>query len=142
VRKLAPEYLALLKSKDQALIDMMLDIREYFVKQFPECNELLYHTHALTWVLSPSERLGDAFCHVPIYTAHLNLGFNDGTSLEDPHGLLTGTGKRIRHIDVKKKTDYRNAKVKALMKEAHAYSLSEMKKPPKVTGEVISKIKH
>ncbi|MGH8977572.1 MAG: hypothetical protein ACRDV7_05815 [Acidimicrobiia bacterium] len=28
----------------------------------------------------------------------MNLGFNDGASLEDPRALLQGTGTRIRHV--------------------------------------------
>ena len=28
----------------------------------------------------------------------MNLGFNDGASLDDPHAVLAGTGSRIRHV--------------------------------------------
>jgi hypothetical protein len=78
---------------------------------------------------------------IPIYTNHLNLGFNKGTLLEDPNKLLSGTGNLIRHMDVKKVSDYRNAKVKDLMKESIAFAIEEMDKPTKVMGTTISKIK-
>lgn len=77
----------------------------------------------------------------PIYTNHLNLGFNKGTLLKDPDKLLTGTGNLIRHIDIKKQEDYRNPQVKALIKEAIAFAISDMDKPTKSIGLTISKNK-
>lgn len=78
---------------------------------------------------------------LPIYTNHLNLGFNKGALLKDPHQLLTGTGTLIRHIDVKKSSDYRNAKVKALIQEAIDFAIKDMDKPAKSVGQTILKIK-
>jgi hypothetical protein len=78
---------------------------------------------------------------LPIYTNHLNLGFNKGTLLKDPNKLLTGTGNLIRHVDVKKTSDYRNPKVKALIQEAIEFANKDMDKPTKSIGQTISKIK-
>lgn len=122
-------------------MQLFSDLRAYILELYPDGNELLYHTHALTSVFSISEKLGDAFCMLPIYTNHLNLGFNKGTLLQDPHKLLTGTGKLIRHIDVQKPGDYRNPKVKALIREAIDFAIKDMDKPTKVKGQTISKIK-
>ncbi|MCA6363310.1 MAG: DUF1801 domain-containing protein [Bacteroidetes bacterium] len=140
-REIHPDFQHLLKQKDESLIDLFCDLRQYILELHPESNELLYHTHALTAVFSVSEKLSDAFCMLPIYTNHLNLGFNKGTLLKDPHKLLTGTGNLIRHIDVKKKGDYRNEKVKALIMEAINFSIKDMDKPSKSAGKTISKIK-
>jgi len=54
---------------------------------------------------------------------------------------LTGTGNLIRHIDVKKKSDYRNSKVKALIQEAIDFAINDMDKPTKSNSKPISKIK-
>ena len=113
LRPIHPDFQFLLGFKDRAVIDLFKDLREYIFELYPDCNELLYHTHALTAVFSISDKLADAFCMLPIYTNHLNLGFNKGTLLEDPNKLLTGTGNLIRHINIKKPNDYRNAKVKS-----------------------------
>ena len=78
---------------------------------------------------------------LPIYTSHLNLGFNKGTLLKDPDGLLTGTGNLIRHIAIKDPSDYRNPKVNTLIKEAVDFAIKDMDKPSKSFGKVISKIK-
>ncbi len=140
-RPIHDDFQYYLELKDQELIDLYSDLREYILDLYPESNELLYHTHALTSVYSISEKLSDAFCMIPIYTNHLNLGFNKGTLLKDPDQLLKGTGKLIRHVEVKQKDDYRNPKVTALIQEAIDFAISDMDKPTKATGKTISKIK-
>jgi hypothetical protein len=140
-RPIHPDFQFLLKFKNQEVIDLFCDLRHYILELYPDSNEFLYHTHALTAVFSISDKLSDAFCMLPIYTNHLNLGFNKGTLLKDPHKLLTGTGNLIRHIDVKHPKDYRNPKVKALIKEAIDFAIKDMDKPTKSIGKTISKIK-
>lgn len=39
-----------------------------------------------------------AFAYVAAFTAHVNVGFFHGADLPDPHGLLTGSGQRMRHV--------------------------------------------
>ena len=136
-----PDFLHFLRLKEQSLSDLFCDLREFILELHPDGNELLYHTHALTAVFSISEKLADAYCMIPIYTNHLNLGFNKGTLIKDPYNLLTGTGNLIRHIPVKEPGDYRNDQVKQLIKSAVDFAVNDMDKPTKSTGKVISKIK-
>lgn len=140
-RPIHPDFQFFLNFKDEEVIDLFTDLREYIFELYPDCNELVYHTHALTAVFSISDKPLDAFCMLPIYTNHLNLGFNKGTLLKDLNKLLTGTGNLIRHIDVKMPTDYRNVKVKALIQEAIDFAIKDMNKPTKSIGKTISKIK-
>ena len=140
-RPIHPDFLFHLDFKEKKVIELFNDLREFILEIYPDCNELLYHTHALTSVFSISEKLSDAFCMLPIYTNHLNLGFNKGTLLNDPHKLLTGTGNLIRHIPVDTAKDYRNKKVKDLIKTAVDFAIKDMDKPTKSIGMTISKIK-
>lgn len=140
-RPIHPDFKYLLDFKEQNIIELFNDLREYILQLHPDSNEILYHTHALTAVFSISEKLSDAFCMLSVYSRHMNLGFNKGTLLKDPHKLLTGTGNLIRHIDIVKPQDYRNAKVKALIKEAIHFSITDMDKPTTSTGMTILKIK-
>jgi hypothetical protein len=75
-RPIHPDFLELLQLKEQGLIDLFTGLRSFIIKLYPQCNELLYHTHALTAVFSVSDKLAGAFCMIPVYTSHLNLGFN------------------------------------------------------------------
>lgn len=140
-RPIHPDFRFHLELKPQPLIDLFRDLRDFVLALHPDANELLYHTHALTAVFSLSEKLGDAYCMLPIYTAHVNLGFNKGSLLDDPQGLLTGTGTLIRHIPVSTPADYRNPQVEALLRKAIAQAQADMAKPSKALGQTISKIK-
>lgn len=140
-RPVHQDFQKYLDFKSKELIPLYTGLRSYILELCPECNELLYHTHALTSVYTLSDKLSDAFCMIPIYTNHLNLGFNKGTLLRDPHKLLTGTGNLIRHIDIKTEKDYFNENVKGLIIESILFAKSEMTKPSKHLGQVFSKIK-
>jgi len=140
-RDIHPDFNFFLDMKEARLISLYKDLREYIFSLAPDTNELLYHTHALTSAYSISERLGDTFIMLPIYSKHFNLAFNKGTLLDDPHQLLTGTGKLMRHIPINAKSDYRNPKVKALIKASIALAIEDMNKPTKSVGKTISKIK-
>jgi len=135
------DFLFLLDFKEQELVQLFKDLRAYILEIYPDSNEILYHTHALTTVFSISEKLTDAFCMIPIYTNHLNLGFNKGTLIQDPFKLLKGTGNLIRHIPINSLADYRNPKVRELVQSAIDFAIKDMDTPTKTKGKMISKIK-
>lgn len=141
VRSIHPDFLFHLEFKEQSLIELFKDLREFILEIYPDSNEMLYHTYALTAIFSISDKLSDAFCIIPIYTNHLNLGFNKGTLIKNPHTLLTGTGKLMRHIPITATTDYRNKKVKDLVKSAVDFAIKDMEKETRSIGQTISKIK-
>jgi len=136
-----PDFLKHLKHKEQPLIDLYLDLRALIFEIHPLSNELLYHTHALTSLYSVSEKMGDGFCMIPIYTNHLNLGFNKGTVIHDPKKLLQGTGKWIRHIPISNKSDYRNKDVEDLIKSAIDLAIEDTTAKTINQGLIFSKIK-
>jgi len=140
-RPIHSDFLYYLDFKDRQLIELFKDLRAFVLELHPDSNELLYHTHALTSLFTISEKMSDSFCMIPIYTNHLNLGFSKGTLLSDPHNLLQGTGKFIRHIPVRAVEDYRNDQVIALMQSAIDFAIEDMDKPTKTLAKTISKIK-
>ena len=139
-RTIHPDFFFLLELKEKKLVELFKDLREYILEIYPDSNELLYHTHALTAVFSISDKLADAFCMQPIYSNHMNLGFNKGTLIGDPYKLLKGTGNLIRHIPVDSPADYRNKKAKDLVISAANFAIKDMEKPTKIFGATISKI--
>ncbi len=140
-RSIHPDFQYYLDFKSAELIELYTELRQFLFSIHPDCNELLYHTHALTSVFSLSKKLGDGFCHIPIYTNHLNLGFNKGVLLSDPDGLLQGTGKLIRHIPILETADFKNKKVENLILSAVALSQEDMGETAQAEGQTISKIK-
>lgn len=140
-RPIHPDFQILLGLNGKRAIELFKDLRLHILEIYPECNELLYHTHALTSVFSVFDKLSDAFCHIPIYSEQINLGFNKGALLKDEHGLLQGTGKLIRHIRVTQPSDFKNPKVERLVSNSIGLALEDIDSQLRTKGKTISKIK-
>jgi len=60
-----------------------------------DVRELLHDYH-------PTACVGKvAFGYVNVFSAHVNVGFFQGTELADPAGLLSGTGKFMCHVKLR-----------------------------------------
>lgn len=139
-RPLHPDFQRILETYDPAVRELYLSARNLVLSAFPESNELLYHTHALTSVYSLSQKLSHGFVHIPVYTAHVNLGFNLGAFLTDPDKLLAGTGKKIRHIPLRQLSDLDHSGIKALMQQAVQLAADSLSESDLRIGMTISKL--
>jgi hypothetical protein len=69
----------------------------------------------------PTACVGDAaFCYVDSFTAHVNVGFFLGAEMDDPHELLEGTGKFMRHVKLKPGSDVDAAALTKLIEASYA----------------------
>ena len=66
----------------------------------------------------PTFELNGPLCYFMVATKHITFGFPRGTSLADPHGLLEGTGKNLRHVKLRKVEDLRKDGLRELVEEA------------------------
>jgi hypothetical protein len=61
----------------------------------PDVRELLHDGH-------PTACVEDAaFAYANAFSSHVNIGFFHGATLDDPAGLLEGSGKRMRHVKLR-----------------------------------------
>ncbi|MFC5409520.1 DUF1801 domain-containing protein [Larkinella bovis] len=77
--------------------DLALRVRELVRSILPEAHESVNTSHK-TIIYGNSPRMADEICYIAPLSSSVNLGFNYGTQLPDPNGLLKGTGKLLRHI--------------------------------------------
>lgn len=138
--RIHPDFERILSAKPLPMQLLYRDIRQLVLQACPTCNELLYHTHALSSVYSLSDKLKHAFCHIPVYSNHINLGFNLGADLEDPDGILSGSGKKIRHVTIRKSSDLSHPAIARLLKDAVLRAERQLDAPKKIEAQVISKI--
>ena len=68
----------------------------------------------------PGEPQGRGFLSIGPQKKYVNLYFMNGVELPDPSGLLTGTGKRLRHVKIKTADDLKNPALVELIKAAAA----------------------
>jgi hypothetical protein len=59
------------------------------------------------------------FGYVNTFKSHVNLGFFYGADLEDPAGLLEGSGKRMRHVKLYPGPDLNTAALGDLIEAAY-----------------------
>jgi hypothetical protein len=68
----------------------------------------------------PNACVADApFGYVAAFKAHVNVGFFYGASLDDPAGLLEGSGKRMRHVKLRWGQPVNEAALSALIAAAY-----------------------
>ena len=60
-----------------------------------------------------------AFGYVNVFQAHVNLGFYTGAFIPDPHKLLEGTGKRMRHVKLRPGQEVNSQALGELIKNSY-----------------------
>ena len=79
----------------------------------PDVTELLHDGHPTACVTDA------AFGYVNVFTSHVNIGFFHGASLEDPAGLLQGSGRFMRHVKARPGDLPDEASLQALIRAAY-----------------------
>ena len=59
------------------------------------------------------------FGYVNVFKTHVNVGFFSGAELDDPAGLLQGTGRLMRHVKLKPRLESNVAELSAMVDAAH-----------------------
>ncbi|RIV26972.1 DUF1801 domain-containing protein [Fibrisoma montanum] len=97
--------------------DVALKIRELVRNVLPDAHESVqpgYRT--ITYGTGP--RMSDEICYIAPLSSSVNLGFQYGTQLPDPNGLLRGTGRLLRHIKFDAADQVDNPAVRTLLQAA------------------------
>jgi len=89
--------------------------------RLPGAVELVYDNYnALAIAFGANEKLSGVVFSIALYPRWVSLFFARGTELSDPHKLLQGTGKGIRHIVLKDIALFDDPAVEALIAESLA----------------------
>jgi hypothetical protein len=94
--------------------------RALVLRIFPAANEKTYFGWSNTWY-GTSEKNADAVFSVSPLNAYVSLFFLRGTELVDPDGLLEGSGKKLRHVNIHDAAELKNPALTRLMKRAVAH---------------------
>jgi hypothetical protein len=116
-------------------------LRDFVWDLYPDANELIYNkNYTLAFGWSPTDKAGDVFCSIALFTNHLNFGFNRGSEIPDREKRLLGNGSLYRYIQVFDREDFSEDYIKSLLAMAYENSISRLK-PQKVIvqGQTIVK---
>jgi hypothetical protein len=67
------------------------------------------------------KKMSQHFAYLAAMKAHVNLGFMYGADLDDPAGLLQGSGKAMRHVELRSLDDVKRPEVRALLTAASTH---------------------
>src|SRR5262245_57177729 len=96
------------------------ELRSIAQKWFAHMRECGHEVLELIHDGCPVACIEDApFAYVNVFTAHVNVGFFNGSALKDPARLLEGSGKRMRHVKLKPGTEIDSAALAALIEAAY-----------------------
>ena len=120
VRRPDPAYLQLLGRYSEAVQKLALAARQLILEEAPEAGEFVYEVYTIADHFGFTERPSDAFVFTTTHAKWVNLGFNFGAALPDPHELLRGDGKLIRHVRIAEAGDLDQPGVRELVRAAIA----------------------
>ena len=131
-----PEYLQFLSVFGPEIGELALATRKLVLEEAPGAIELIYDAYnALASGYCYTGRTSECFIHIAVYAGWVNLGFNRGTELPDPAGMLKGSGKSVRHVRITKTGDLKNPALRELVRAAVAAG-ERPEKPLKATSVV------
>lgn len=111
--------LSYLAPYDPHVARLALALREVVLDEAPGALESLVNGYAVAIGFSfTGKPMKDGFCHIVVYSSHVNLGFNHGAELPDPQRLLAGSGKQIRHITLHNEADLEHQHLRRFLQAA------------------------
>jgi len=140
------DLIKFLRPYDREIQDLALKLRALVLEEMAPCYENIYDAYSAVAIgYGTSDRLRDGIFHIAVYSQHINLGFNDGATLDDPKGILLGAGNQIRHIKIKTPEDIKRPEIRAYIRRARKKAIAEARKlgepaPQKPAG-VVSTVK-
>jgi len=124
-----PALIRFLKPYDREIRDLALKLRALVLEEMAPCYENIYDAYSAVAIgYGTSDRLRDGIFHIAVYSKHVNLGFNDGATLDDPKGILQGSGNQIRHVTIKTAADVERPEIRAYIRRARKKALADARK--------------
>ena len=118
-----------LKPYDREIRDLALQLRALVLSEMAPCYENIYDAYSAVAIgYGTSDRLSDGIFHIAVYPKGVNLGFNDGATLNDPKGILEGKGSRIRHIKVRTPDDLKRPEICSYIRRAKRKAIADARK--------------
>src|SRR2546428_12583093 len=113
------DLIKFLRPYDPQVQELALKLRALLLEEVGPCYENIYDAYSAVAIgYGTSDRLSDGIFHIAVYSNHVNLGFNEGATLDDPKGILLGKGNRIRHLTIKSPADLARPEIRAYIRRA------------------------
>jgi hypothetical protein len=118
VAKPPKELLDLLKPYDRGVQELAIALRQVVLEEMAPCCEYILEVYIVSIMYGPTHKMKEGICYIGVIKDHVNLGFLRGSELSDPHRILEGEGKQMRHIKIRNTSDLLRPALRAYLQEA------------------------
>jgi len=116
------ELLELLRRSDPPVRKLARVARAMLRRELAPCREFIYDMRRrVVFIYSASDRvIADGIVQMPLFKSHVTLIFPQGIELDDPAGILHGSGNVMRHVRIEDAGNVDAPEVLALVRQARA----------------------
>lgn len=136
------ELLEFLRRYDPATQALALGLRTIVLDELAPCHEFAFQmTNKTMLIYGPTEGhvIEDSVCMIGVFAHHANLQFTRGSELNDTQSMLKGSGRWMRHLQVKRLGDLDQPGIREFLRRVRAEA--GMAPPPRGRREVVTRIK-
>jgi hypothetical protein len=136
------ELIEFLHRHDAGVQAAVLGLRQVVLEEMAPCHEYIFTMRGRVMLLyGPTSRvIEDCVCMVAVYRTHANLQFTDGVDLADAHGVLEGSGERMRHLKIRAMSDLGRPEIREFLRQARE-NAGMTRRARQADDEVITRIK-
>ena len=89
--------------------------RRLVLDVFPDAHETLDRGNRIVAYATGPRGRKDLWVGIAPHSSHVNLQLANGALIEDPAGLVEGTGKRVRHVKLRSVEDVERSQLRSLL---------------------------
>lgn len=112
------EFRGILEGRSEAVQEIALAARRLVFDVLPQAIEVVWPTQRSAGYGTGPRKMSDQFAWILPYDRHVALAFPYGVELDDPAGLLQGTGAKIRNVRLASRDDVARPELRRLLEDA------------------------
>jgi hypothetical protein len=118
-------FTSMVEPLDPRVRSLAVKARELIYSVMPMVVEVPWPRQGIIGYGVGPKKMTEHFCYISLHKHHIDLGFNYGSELPDPQGLLEGTGALFRHVKLKQPADLEKPALRTLLEIASKHRMPE-----------------
>jgi hypothetical protein len=117
------EFRGILEGRSADVTELALAARRLVFDVLPQTVEVVWPTQRTSGYGTGPRKMTDQFAWILPYERHVAMAFPYGVELDDPAGLLQGTGARIRNVRIETLDDVSRPELRRLLEVAISHKV-------------------
>jgi hypothetical protein len=118
---MSKSFEAILTTANPEVADLARKAKALILMVMPDVVEVVWEKQRIAGYGVGPKKMSEQFCYIALFKNHINLGFYYGADLDDPAGLMQGTGKSLRHIKISDPNKLDDPALQTLLKASSTY---------------------